>query len=50
MTIEEQTKIEDNLSIINSDLSINSNYDIQFKYYKRKLEEKEFTEELLKEE
>lgn len=50
MTQEEKTKIEDEISVLNSDLSINTKYDAQFRYYERKLKEKEFTYELLKEE
>ena len=50
MTIEEQTKIEDNISVLNSDLTINTQYDAQFRYYRQKIEQDEFTKELLKEE
>ena len=50
MTLEEKTRIEDEISPINADLSINKNYDAQFRYYERKLKEKQFTDELLKEE
>lgn len=49
MTIEEQTKIEDNISVLKSDLSINTKYDVEFKYYQKRIEEQEFTKELLKE-
>lgn len=47
MTIEEQTKIEDNIGVLNSDLSINTNYDKQFRYYQQRIEQEEFTKELL---
>ena len=49
MTLEEKTRIEDEISPINADLSINKNYDAQFRYYERKLREKEFTDQLLQE-
>ena len=49
MTLEERTRIEDEISPINADLSLNKNYDAQFRYYERKLQEKQFTDELLKE-
>ena len=49
MTLEEKTRIEDEISPINADLSINKNYDVQFRYYERKLREKEFTDQLLQE-
>lgn len=49
MTIEERTRIEDEISPINSDLTINKNYDAQFIYYERKMREKQFTEQLLQE-
>lgn len=49
MTIEERTRIEDEISPINSDLNLNKNYDVQFRYYERKLREKQFTDQLLQE-
>ena len=50
MTIEEQTKIEDNISVLDRNLIPNKDYDRQYFYYKRKIEQEEFTKELLKEE
>lgn len=50
MTLEERLKIEDNISVLNSDLTINKDYDKQFEYYRRKIEQEDFTKELLKEE
>ena len=50
MTIEEQTKIEDNISVLDKNLIPNKDYDRQYSYYKRKIEQEEFTKELLQEE
>lgn len=50
MTIEEQTKIEDNISVLDRNLIPNKDYDKQYNYYRRIIEQEEFTKELLKEE
>ena len=50
MTIEEKTKIEDNISVLDRNLIPNKDYDKQYFYYKRKIEQEEFTKELLQEE
>lgn len=49
MTIEEQTKIEDNISVLDRNLIPNKDYDKQYNYYRRKIEQEEFTKELLQE-
>lgn len=50
MTIEEKLIIEDHISPIKSDLTINNNIAYETRYWSEKIKQEKFTQELLEEE